>query len=278
MGPGAPARCKTYASWGSTAACIPFFHLMSKTGLRLLAAAALAAACSHTDASARNSSTRATANGTGSAGGSVASASAGGLGGVPHDSISDRADHGRIMGDSTASVWLIMASDFQCPYCKQWHDASFASIVRDFANTGRARLAFLNMPLSSIHPYAKPAAEAAMCASVQNKFWAMHDSLFSTQRIWETLQNPMTMFDTLARESGVRMPEWRQCVTHHLTLPLVEADYDRARQAGVRSTPTFFVDGKMLVDASGQSAGVAADVHAALDSAVVRHTKSSTKG
>jgi protein-disulfide isomerase len=171
-----------------------------------------------------------------------------------------------------------MASDFQCPYCKQWHDASFASVARDFASTGRARIAFLNMPLSSIHPYAKAAAEAAMCASVQNKFWAMHDSLFSTQRIWETLQNPATMFDTLARESGVRMPEWRQCVAQHLTLPLVDADYDRGRQAGVRSTPTFFVDGKMLVNASGQSAGADADVHAALDSAVAKHAKSSAKG
>jgi protein-disulfide isomerase len=192
---------------------------------------------------------------------------------MPRDSISDRADRGRIMGDSTAPVWLIMASDFQCPFCKQWHDASFASIARDYGSTGKVRIAFLNMPLSSIHPHAKAAAEAAMCASVQSKFWPMHDSLFSTQRIWETLQNPMTMFDTLARESGVRMPEWRECIAKHLTLPLVDADYDRGRQAGVRSTPTFFVDGKMLVGPDGQSAGADANVRGALDSAIARHRK-----
>jgi protein-disulfide isomerase len=243
---------------------------------RILAAGVLVVACSHTDAAARTAHTTAASTGTGSSGSaaspSVASTSVASAGAVmPHDSVSDRADRGRIMGDSTAPVWLIMASDFQCPFCKQWHDASFASIVHDFANTGRVRIAFLNMPLSSIHPHAKAAAEAAMCASVQNKFWPMHDSLFATQRIWETLQNPLSTFDTLARESGVRMPDWRQCVSHHLTLPLIDADYDRARQAGVRSTPTFFVDGKMLVGPDGQSAGAGADVHGAVDSALAKH-------
>jgi len=135
---------------------------------RILAACAVVMACSHTDAAARDAHSTAPAASNGSASASSAAAtgapSAGAV--MPHDSISDRADRGRIMGDSTAPVWLIMASDFQCPYCKQWHDASFASIVHDFANTGRVRIAFLNMPLSSIHPHAKVAAEMANVASI----------------------------------------------------------------------------------------------------------------
>lgn len=250
--------------------------------LRSLAAASCAltlllAACTHTDASASSASkTPATASATSSAtaGASTdtASSASGSVAAAPHDTISDRADRGRILGDSTAPVWFVMASDFQCPYCKQWHDAKFAEIVRDYANTGKARIAFVNMPLS-MHPFAKPAAEAAMCASVQNKFWAMHDSLFSTQRIWEALQSPLSTFDTLAREVGVKMPAWRQCMSKHLTLPLVNADHDRLAAAGVNSTPTFFVDNKEILNPDGSSPGVDANVRGALDSAIAHKGK-----
>ncbi len=178
------------------------------------------------------------------------------------DSIALRADRGRILGDSAAKVWLVMASDFQCPYCKQWHDASFANVVQKYVKTGRVRMAYLNMPLS-IHPFAKPAAEAAMCSSAQNKFWPMHDSLFATQRIWETLQSPSSFFDTLASHNHVDMPSWRTCVTQHLTMPLIDADYERAHNAGVISTPTFIIGATKLASAD-------ADVAGALDSALAK--------
>jgi len=223
--------------------------------VRLLLAAVGVAACSHAPPRA-NESTRTAATPTPnqpSAAGSVAQPSA-------NDTISRLADRGRILGDSTAKVWLVEASDFQCPFCKQWHDASFASIVRDYVTPRKVRIAFLNMPLN-IHPFAKPAAEAAMCASVQNRFWPMHDSLFATQRIWEKLQDPASMFDTLANETHVEMTAWRACVKQHLTVPLIEADYDRAKSAGVNSTPSFFVGSKVLD-------GSDADVRGALDAAL----------
>lgn len=228
---------------------------MSPFSLRLTLAAIALAACSHAPGpprAAESARTAASAN-TPSAAGSVAQPAA-------NDSISRRADRGRILGDSTAAVWLVEASDFQCPFCKQWHDAAFASIVRDYVNNGKVRVAFLNMPLN-IHPFAKPAAEAAMCASVQDKFWPMHDSLFATQRIWEKLQDPASMFDTLANENHVEMSAWRACVKQHLTIPLIEADYDRAKSAGVNSTPSFFV-GNTILD------GADANVRGALDSAL----------
>jgi protein-disulfide isomerase len=178
------------------------------------------------------------------------------------DSIAVQADRGRILGDSTAKVWLIMASDFQCPFCKQWHDSSFTNVVRKYVKTGRVRMAYLNMPLS-IHPFAKPAAEAAMCASAQNKFWPMHDSLFATQNIWEVLQSPSSFFDTLANHNRVDMPAWRTCVSQHLTLPLIDADYERAHSAGIISTPTFIIGAKKLASAD-------ADVAGALDSALAK--------
>ncbi|HEY4130775.1 MAG TPA: thioredoxin domain-containing protein, partial [Gemmatimonadaceae bacterium] len=120
--------------------------------------------------------------------------------------------------------------------------------------------AFLNMPLS-IHPNAIPAAEAAMCASVQNKFWPMHEALFATQPTWESLKDPKAKFDSIATSLGVNMPQYHTCVDKHLTLPLIQADRDRARGAGVNSTPTFFVGSKTL-------AGSDADIRGAIDAAL----------
>ena len=181
-------------------------------------------------------------------------------GAVPHDSISDRADRGRILGDSAAPIWVIMASDFQCPYCKQWEDANYAKVVKDYVKTGRVRLAFLNMPLS-MHRNALPASEAAMCASVQNKFWQLHDTLFASQTAWEVLPDPRPKLDSIAKAKGVDMPQWRACMAQHATLALIDADRDRARQAGVNSTPTFFVGNQTL-------AGADANVSAAIDAAL----------
>ena len=85
-----------------------------------------------------------------------------------------------------------------------------------------------------------------MCSSVQNKFWPMHDSLFHSQPRWENLPNAMPFFDSIAARIGVAMPQWRDCVGKHLTRPLIDADVERTRAAGVRSTPTFFVGDQLL--------------------------------
>jgi len=162
------------------------------------------------------------------------------------DSVSTAADRGRIRGAGTAPVWLVEVSDFQCPYCKQWHDQSFAAIDREFVQTGKVRLAYLNFPLVSIHKNARAASEAAMCASVQDKFWPLHESLFTSQPRWAAMDNPMPVFDSLAVAAGANAAAWRQCMTSHATLPLIEADRDRSSRAGVQSTPTFFIGDRKL--------------------------------
>ena len=160
--------------------------------------------------------------------------------GTTRDSVTDRADRGRILGDSTASVWIVMASDFQCPWCKRWHDETFQPIVQNYVRTGKVRMAYLNFPLG-MHRNAVPASEAAMCASVQGRFWPMHDALFAEQEKWGELPDAVPTFDAMATRAGVAMPAWRDCMSKHSTMNLIAADRDRARSAGVKSTPTFFV-------------------------------------
>jgi protein-disulfide isomerase len=239
---------------------------MTPSFLRSIAAAgALAAclsACSRSEGATRadaKSAPAAPAAATGTSSGAGATA-------LPTDSISQKADAGRIAGPESGKLWVIMASDFQCPFCKQWHDAGFAKVM-DYAKTGKIRLAFINMPLS-MHANAMPAAEAAMCAAVQGKFWEMHESLFKTQEGWAELPNASAKFEALATAAGVNMPQWRECVSKHLTAALITADRDRLRAAGVNSTPTFFVNGKMITKPDGGSAGAGSDVPAAIEAAL----------
>ncbi|MDB4905548.1 MAG: putative oxidoreductase [Gemmatimonadetes bacterium] len=161
-----------------------------------------------------------------------------------------RADSGRIRGTSAGNVWLVMASDFQCPYCKMWHDESFAALVRDYVATGKIRMAYVNLPLESIHKHAREAAEAAMCASVQGRFWEMHDALFASQEAWHEQPSVTAAFDSLARASVPDVPAWRSCVATHATASLVDADRDRLTRAGIQSTPTFFVGGQKIEGAA----------------------------
>lgn len=203
-----------------------------------LIVASLLAACARTDATPAGGARAGSATAAGEvASGPTTRVTTSGL----TDSVSSAADRGRIRGSENAPVWLIEISDFQCPYCKQWHDQSFAVLDREYVQTGKVHLAYLNFPLTSIHANARAAAEAAMCASVQNKFWPLHDTLFSTQARWEGTANALAIFDSLAVAAGVNAPAWRACMASHATLPLIEADRDRSKSAGVQSTPTFFV-------------------------------------
>src|SRR6476659_5143296 len=123
---------------------------------------------------------------------------------APPDSNITRADLARIQGSPTAPLWVIEVSDFQCPYCKQWHDQTYNAFLDQYVKTGKVRLAYVNFPLQS-HVHAWPAAEAAMCAGAQGKFWPMHDALFTTQTQWETLTSPAAVFISLAKASCVEM-------------------------------------------------------------------------
>jgi protein-disulfide isomerase len=216
---------------------------MLHTRVRLLSIFALtvAAACS------RSETPSAQARQVSSSGGEVAPATTG-LSGLT-DSVSASADRARIRGAETAPVWLVEISDFQCPFCKQWHDETFAKIDQEYVKTGKVRMAYLNFPLTRIHKNAQVAAEAAMCAGVQGKFWELHESLFQTQKSWADLKSPLAVFDSLARAAKVDPKGWNSCMTTHATAKLIQADRDRSTQSGVESTPTFFIGDRALAGA-----------------------------
>lgn len=183
----------------------------------------------------------------------------------PNDPLVAAADKGRIEGDANAKTWLIVASDFQCPFCKQWHDESYKTIVDEYVRTGKIKVAYVNYPLGQ-HHNAVPTAEAAMCASAQGKFWQYHDALFATQNQWETMPMPAMVLDSLAGVVGLDKAAWKKCVDSGKMKPLIMADRDRAAAAGVQSTPTFMLGNRVM-----QGTQPLAVMRAALDSEVAKN-------
>ena len=161
------------------------------------------------------------------------------------DSLVARADRGRIEGSPSAKVWLVIVSDFQCPYCKQSHDSTFEQIRKEYVRTGKIKVAYVNFPLNS-HQHAWPSAHGAMCAAEQGKFWEYGDKLFETQEKWAAMQSAAPVFDSLAQAVGVNMKQWRECVSSERMAALIRSDRDRGVEAGVNSTPSFLVGNKGL--------------------------------
>ncbi len=160
-----------------------------------------------------------------------------------------RADAGRIQGDTAAPVWIVELSDFQCPFCKRWHDETYPAIKREYIDSGIVRMAYVNLPLS-IHPHAEPAAETAMCASAQGKFWPVHDALFATQERWTPMADARATFDSIAIATGIDRAAYRSCMDSDVMLRLIAGDRERAVSADVRPTPTFFVGGERIEGAA----------------------------
>jgi protein-disulfide isomerase len=178
------------------------------------------------------------------------------------DPLVTHADSARIRGNPSAKVWMIIASDFQCPYCKMWHDSSDQTIRREYIDNGKVRLAFVNFPINS-HQNAIPAAEYAMCAAAQDKFWQAHDSLFASQEKWAGLPDAGPTLERIVISAGVEAEALRSCVSKHKMLPLIEADREKASRAGVRATPSFFVGSQLL-----EGVIPIADLRKALDAAL----------
>ena len=109
--------------------------------------------------------------------------------------------------------------------------------------SGRVRLIFKDLPLPS-HELARPAHEAARCAGSLGRYWPYHDKLFANQPKFERA-------DLLryAAEVGLPVDTFAACLDAHRFAPQVEADVDQARAIGVRGTPTFVINGRLVAGA-----------------------------
>ena len=167
----------------------------------------------------------------------------------------------RTRGRADAPVTVYEMSDFECPYCRDFALETMPALEREYVRSGKVRFTFINFPLINIHRNAQAAAEVAMCAAQQGKFWPVHDRLFQRQREWAERRDPAAYLLALADSTGVDHARLADCVTRGVTRPAIEADVAAARRAGARSTPTFYIEGGLIEGAAPLS-----DFRAVLDS------------
>jgi protein-disulfide isomerase len=155
----------------------------------------------------------------------------------------------RSKGSLSAPVTVYEMSDFQCPYCRRHTLETLPSLEREYVATGKVRWVFINFPLASIHPNAVAAAQFAMCSARQGKFWAAHDVLYQEQEKWAPLKDPGPYLVSLFDQLKLLRAPMTTCLQKSETLDEIRGDAEGAVKAGAQSTPTFYLEGLLVVGA-----------------------------
>lgn len=133
--------------------------------------------------------------------------------------------------------------DYQCPPCGNLHPV-LRTIKNEYGN--RLKLVFYHFPLTSVHKHALEAAYAAAAASLQGKFWEMHDKLYENQSIWSDVGDFRPIALNFARQIGLDLAQFTRDMDGLKVMSLVSVDTQRATALGVDSTPTVFINGQLI--------------------------------
>jgi len=141
-------------------------------------------------------------------------------------------------GTASAPVTIIEFSDFECDHCAAL-TPTLDSIQKYYGD--RVRRVYRQFPLSYLHSHAQKAAEASLCAHDQQRFWEYHDSLFVNQR-------RMTTADLKRHAASLRLDTaaFNSCLDSGQKAAAVMSEVDEGYKAGVSSTPTIFINGRMF--------------------------------
>lgn len=154
---------------------------------------------------------------------------------------------GRVKGLATAPVTIIEYADLQCPNCALFARTTEREIERRYIETGKVRLEFRHFPF--LGKESERAAEALECAGEQGKFWQYHDALFAAQAGENRGAFSDKNLRAIADRSGLDGAALAACLDSGRYRGRVQADKLAGEAVGVQGTPTFFVNGRMIVGA-----------------------------
>jgi len=147
--------------------------------------------------------------------------------------VTEARDH--IQGPAEAAVTLVEYGDYECPYC-----GAAYPIIKEVQARMRDRLRFVfrNFPITTSHPHAEQAAEAAEAAAIQGRFWQMHDLLYENQK--RLRDEDLRAY---ADELGLELDSFDKELAEHVHAARVHEDFMSGVRSGVNGTPTFYVEG-----------------------------------
>lgn len=148
-----------------------------------------------------------------------------------------------VRGDINAKVTLVEYADFQCPAC-----AIYYPVLKQLEEKFGSQIAFVYryFPLTQIHQNAELSAISAEAAGKQGKFWEMHDKLFENQTTWATAAKARDIFIGYAKDLGLDENKFKDGLDSKEIRDKIYAEYNEGSSIGVNSTPTFFMNGKMI--------------------------------
>lgn len=164
---------------------------------------------------------------------------------TPAEEILTLSSEENLVGDIAAPIALIEYSDFQCPACAAY-EPMIKNLIADYGDN--MAFAYRHFPLSSIHPNARAAAQAAEAAGMQGAFFEMHDLLFENQNEWSGKISPRSDFTKYAEELGLDVDQFNDDYNSDAVLERLNTDVAEAQSAALNldSTPSFFLNGEQL--------------------------------
>ncbi len=152
---------------------------------------------------------------------------------------------GPSFGPENAKIKIVVFSDFQCPYCREFARTLRDNIPQKYPRD--VRVIFEDFPIDSLHPWARAAAEGSHCLadSKPELFWAYHDWIFQHQGEINTgdLREKVMGF---AKEHNLDTSKLATCLDTHATKAEVEASIQKGRELGIEKTPTFYLNGRQI--------------------------------
>jgi protein-disulfide isomerase len=152
-------------------------------------------------------------------------------------------------GNPNAPVVIEEYSSYQCPFCARFNTQTYPALDANQIAAGEVLLIFRDFPLSS-QPQSPLAHNAARCAGEQSAtaYWHMHDILFQDIGAWAH-SRANQVFADFGAEIGLEMESFTECLNSNKHGDAVQVDWQSGRSRGVNSTPTFFINGHILIGA-----------------------------
>jgi len=147
-----------------------------------------------------------------------------------------------VLGKADAPVTIVEYSSLSCPHCAAFHKEVMPTLKSDYLDTGKVRYIQREFPLNNA---ALAGAVLARCLD-PSRFYPFNDLLFSRQEDWAFKEDALQPLRLYARQAGLSDTDFDKCIDDEALQKKILAVRDRGEKEGVRGTPTFFINGKML--------------------------------